>query len=72
MNHIVHGPAAFDDFRPGDYVAHINLGDGTIERVDSAVHVLFDRDVYGHVIRGVYDRIWFSKFPGYLFHRFTE
>jgi hypothetical protein len=62
--------STFDDFRPGDLVAHIANGDGTVESVTETVNVVYLRkDRRGQAIRNSYDRQWFILNPRFLFHR---
>lgn len=57
--------STFDDFHPGDRVAHISLGDGTVQSASySIVVVRYDNKAIGQ-----YDRRWFELHPRYLFHR---
>ena len=57
--------AEFEDFKEGEHVAHITIGDGIVTRVTGAyVRVHYDRGVMG-----VYERGWFKQYPTYLFHR---
>lgn len=58
--------SALTDFKPGQRVAHISMGDGTVSAVDArGVHVRFDK----WKSEGVYDENWFRHYPTYLFHR---
>lgn len=59
----------FDDFRRGDRVAHITLGDGVVTEVNDTVHVVYHQKVAGRLVHGTYDRRWFDTNPKFLSHR---
>lgn len=55
------------DFKVGDRVAHPVCGSGTVTAIDYSVHVTFDRAANtGRRLSGIYDDIWFRKYPGDL------
>lgn len=64
----------FDDFKPGERVAHITVGDGVVTAIeDGCVYVQYDRPVIkGKPFTGAYDRRWFEIHPTFLFHRRVE
>lgn len=60
-----------DDFKVGDRVHHIMIGDGKVIEADAQhVRVRFEHIRHRVHVEGVYDRQWFALNPeGYLFHR---
>lgn len=59
------------DFRVGDRVAHIRMGDGVVVSDDpSLIAVKFDHKTRnGQHSMGFYDPNWFRINPHFLFHR---
>lgn len=60
-----------EDFKVGDYVAHIMIGDGRVTAVDEqGVHVTYAHQRNKKPVHGIYDKQWFAlNGDGYLFHR---
>ena len=54
-----------DDFRSGERVAHVTLGDGVVDPVEGGVVVVH----YKTGVIGKYDRRWFELNPRFIFHR---
>lgn len=55
----------FEDFRVGQKVAHVRLGDGRVSEVTPEyVSVRYDDKTLGE-----YDHRWFELHPTFLFHR---
>lgn len=66
--------AKFEDFKVGESVAHINIGDGHVSAIeDGHVCVTYDRkDAREKPFTGKYDHRWFELHPAYLFHRHIQ
>lgn len=59
-----------EDFKVGEAVAHISLGDGVVTgRPEGEVCVTYPGRGMKRTATGRYDRRWFELHPGYLFHR---
>lgn len=60
----------FDDFKPGDRVAHVGVGDGIVTAVENGyVTVAYDLATKSGPFKGQYDRRWFEINTNFLFHR---
>ena len=56
------------DFKTGERVAHVHMGDGVVVEGGDVVRVKYDD--WGSICS--YDAEWFRAHPRYLFHRRTN